>query len=94
MLAYLVVGNSLIATTVLLAMIRYGEVSRVSALMFLVPPFAGMLAWLILDEVMPPLAWAGMVLAGIGVLLATARERERQKAAQGRLTTARFPPQP
>ena len=70
-LAYLVICNSLIATTLLLAMIRVGEVARVSALLFLVPPGAALLAWLILDEVMPVLAWPGLVLAAIGVLIAT-----------------------
>lgn len=70
-LAYLVIANSLIATSLLLAMIRAGEVSRVSALMFLVPPLASLMAWAILGERMPPLAWAGMALAGTGVLLAT-----------------------
>ena len=78
-LGYLVLGNSLVATTVLLAMIRFGEVSRVSALMFLVPPLAAVLAWFLLDEIMPPLAWAGMVLAGIGVILATRRQAEERK---------------
>ena len=78
-LGYLVLGNSLVATTVLLAMIRFGEVSRVSALMFLVPPLAAVLAWFLLDEVMPPLAWAGMVLAGVGVILATRRQAEERK---------------
>jgi drug/metabolite transporter (DMT)-like permease len=70
-LAYLVIGNSLIATSLLLAMIRAGEVARVSALMFLVPPIAALLAWGLLGEVMPPLAWAGMGVAGVGVLIAT-----------------------
>ena len=70
-LAYLVLGNSLIATSLLLAMIRAGEVSRVSALMFLVPPIAAAMAWALLGEVMPPLAWAGMAAAGVGVLIAT-----------------------
>ena len=37
-LAYLVIGNSLIAMSLLLAMIRAGEVSRVSSLFYLVPP--------------------------------------------------------
>lgn len=77
-LAYLVICNSLIATSLLLAMIRYGEVARVSALLFLVPPGAAFLAWLILDEAMPPLAWAGMALAAIGVLIAT---RQRPQSA-------------
>ncbi len=70
-LAYLVLANSLIAVGVLLAMIRAGAVSRVSALMFLVPPGAALLAWLVLDEAMPPMAWAGLAVAGGGVYLAT-----------------------
>ncbi|NNJ76737.1 MAG: EamA family transporter, partial [Anderseniella sp.] len=40
-------------------------------LLFLVPPVASLLAWFVLGEAMPPLAWAGMVLAGAGVLVAT-----------------------
>lgn len=70
-LIYLVVGNSLIAVGLLLAMIRAGDVSRVSALFFLVPPFAALIAWVVLDEVMPPMAWAGMALAATGVYVAT-----------------------
>ena len=70
-LAYLVIGNSVIATGLLLAMIRAGDVSRVSALFFLVPPLAALLGWLVLGEIMPALAWAGMALAALGVFLAT-----------------------
>jgi drug/metabolite transporter (DMT)-like permease len=69
-LAYLVIGNSLISITLLLAMIRAGEVARVSALFYLVPPLSALFAWPLLGEAMPPLAWAGMALAGIGVALA------------------------
>lgn len=70
-IGYLVVGNSLIAVGLLLAMIRAGDVARVSALMFLVPPLAAVLAWIMLGEVMPPLAWGGMAAAAVGVFLAT-----------------------
>lgn len=70
-LGYLVIGNSLIATSLLLAMIRVGEVSKVSALLFLVPPIASVFAWIALGEIMPPLAWAGMAVAAVGVYLAT-----------------------
>ena len=52
-------------------MIRAGEVSRVSALMFLVPPLAAIFGWLLLGEIMPSVAWIGMALAGIGVIVAT-----------------------
>lgn len=70
-LLYLIVCNSLIALTLLLMMIRRGEVSRVSALFFLVPPMAALIGWLLLDEQMPPLAWVGLGLAAGGVALAT-----------------------
>ena len=70
-LAYLVIGNSLIAVWLLLAMIRAGDVGKVSALFYLVPPLAAVLAWVLLGEVMPPLAWAGMAVAAVGVWLAT-----------------------
>lgn len=72
-LAYLVLGNSIIAVGLLLAMIRAGDVARVSALFFLVPPLAALLAWLLVGEVMPPVAWAGMAIAAVGVYLATRR---------------------
>lgn len=70
-LGYLVIGNSLIAITLLLAMVRRGEASRVSALLFLVPPLAALIAWVMIGEVMPPLAWGGFALAAMGVALAT-----------------------
>jgi len=70
-LAYLVIGNSVIAVGLLLAMIRAGQVSKVSALLFLVPPLSALMAWLVLNEVMPPTAWLGLVMAGAGVFLAT-----------------------
>ena len=73
-LAYLVIGNSIIAMTLLLAMIRAGEVSRVSALLFVVPPLAAIFGWLLLGEIMPPVAWIGMALAGIGVIIATRKK--------------------
>ena len=69
-LAYLVIGNSIIAITLLLAMIRAGEATRVSALLFLVPPMAALIAWVLLGEQMPPLAWAGMLVAAAGVAIA------------------------
>lgn len=70
-IAYLVLANSLIAMTLLLLMIRHGEVSRVSALFFLVPPLAAVIGWVVLGEVMPPLAWAGLALAAAGVAIAS-----------------------
>jgi drug/metabolite transporter (DMT)-like permease len=79
-LAYLVLANSLIATSLLLAMIRHGGAARVSALFFLVPPLAALIAWSLLGEAMTPLAWAGTALAAVGVALA----RRRPSAGRAR----------
>ncbi|WP_309665601.1 DMT family transporter [Tabrizicola sp.] len=68
-LAYLVIGNSLLAMTLLLAMIRAGAVARVSALFYLVPALSALFAWPLLGEAMPPLGWAGLALAGLGVAM-------------------------
>lgn len=68
-MAYLVIGNSLLAMSLLLAMIRAGEVSRVSSLFYLVPALSALCAWPMLGEEMPLLGWLGMALAGLGVAL-------------------------
>jgi drug/metabolite transporter (DMT)-like permease len=76
-LAYLVIGNSLIAVTLLLAMIRHGEAAKVSALLFMVPPMAALIAWGLIGEAMPPAAWIGMAVAAAGVALATRKLKTR-----------------
>jgi len=72
-LAYLVLCNSLVAITLLLAMIRHGKASRVSALFFLVPPVTAIIAFLVLDEAIPLMAWPGMLLAAAGIYLVMRR---------------------
>lgn len=79
-LAYLVLANSILAISLLLAMIRAGAVARVSALFYLVPPLSALFAWPLLGEAMPPAAWAGMALASVGVALAS-RPGARARAA-------------
>jgi drug/metabolite transporter (DMT)-like permease len=73
-LAYLVVANTLVSITLLLAMLRNGEAARVSALFFLVPPLAALIAWVMLGEDLDDLAWAGMAVAALGVGIATRGE--------------------
>jgi drug/metabolite transporter (DMT)-like permease len=68
-LAYLVIGNSIIAISLLLAMVRHGEASRVSALFFLIPPTTALIALAVLGETIAPLAWPGMLLAALGLYL-------------------------
>jgi drug/metabolite transporter (DMT)-like permease len=74
-LGYLVLANSLVSITLLLMMMRRGEASRVSALFFLVPPLAAAIAWGVLGERLPAIAWVGMVLAAVGVGIATSSAR-------------------
>ena len=84
-LSYLVLANSLVSITLLLMMMRRGEASKVSALFFLVPPLAAVIAWAVLGERLPAVAWIGMVLAAVGVWIATSASspRTRQPAARG-----------
>jgi len=72
-LAYLVLGNSLVAVTLLLAMVRRGEASATASLFFLVPPMSALVAWLLAHEVLPPLGWVGMFSAAVGVALVRVR---------------------
>jgi drug/metabolite transporter (DMT)-like permease len=74
-LAYLVIGNSLIAITLLLAMTRAGKVSHVASLFFFVPPGAAVLSYFVLGEVLPPMAWWAMGVAVLGVAIATWTKR-------------------
>lgn len=77
-LFWLVIGSSLIGVGLLWAMIRAGDVAKVSALFFMVPPLAAFFAWIVLDELMPPLAWAGMGVAAMGVYIATRKNKAVQ----------------
>ncbi|MEM8838484.1 MAG: DMT family transporter [Pseudomonadota bacterium] len=79
-LVYLVIGNSVIAVGLLLAMIRAGAASQVSSLFFLTAPVAAVMAWLSLGDAMPMAAWVGMALAATGVFIAT-RPRARTDAS-------------
>jgi drug/metabolite transporter (DMT)-like permease len=58
---------SLGAISLLFTMIRQGQVARVSALFFLVPPVTALIAWLIFGEQLGSTDLAGMALAALGV---------------------------
>ena len=68
-LSYLVLGNSLLGIFLMLTMVRFGAISQVTSIMFLVPGTAALIAWFVVDEVMPIRAWPGIILAAVGVLL-------------------------
>ena len=68
-LTYLVFGNSLFGIFMMLTMVRFGAMTKVTSIMFLVPGIAALIAWLVVDEMMPVEAWPGIGLAAAGVLL-------------------------
>jgi drug/metabolite transporter (DMT)-like permease len=70
-LAVSVLVLSIAAIALLLLMIRRGEVSRVAALLYLVPPFTAIEAYLLFGESLTPVQIVGMVFAAAGVWLAT-----------------------
>jgi drug/metabolite transporter (DMT)-like permease len=70
-LAVSVLVLSIAALALLLLMIRRVEVSRVAALLYLVPPFTAIEAYLLFGESLTPVQIVGMVFAAAGVWLAT-----------------------
>lgn len=72
-LLWMAVVVSVGAVSLLVMMIRHGEVSRVAGLFYLVPVSAAFAAWLLFDQRIAPAQWLGIAIAGWGVALATRR---------------------
>jgi drug/metabolite transporter (DMT)-like permease len=70
-LAWSVLVLSVFAIALMLMMINRGEVTRVSALSYLVPSTVAAQAWLMFGETLNGLQVSGMILTAIGVYLAT-----------------------
>jgi drug/metabolite transporter (DMT)-like permease len=70
-LAWAVLVNSVAGILLLLVLIRQGAVAGVAALFFLVPPVAAILGYLLFGEVLTVVQGAGMVLAALGVAVAS-----------------------
>ncbi len=72
-LAWSVLVLSVFGIAVMLTMIRRGEVTRVSALIYLVPATVAAQAWLLFGETLNGMQLVGMVLTVAGVYLATGK---------------------
>jgi drug/metabolite transporter (DMT)-like permease len=72
-LAWLVLVLSMGAVGLFFLMIRRGAASKVTSLLYLVPPVAALLAWPILGEALGWLVIAGMAVAALGVALVVRR---------------------
>ena len=66
-LAWSVLGLSLGGSSLLMMLIQRGAATRVTSLLYLVPPCTALLAWLMFGERMAPSGWAGMALCAFGV---------------------------
>lgn len=68
-LTYLVLANSIVSISLFVGLLQRGDATRISSLMYLVPPLAMVVAWLILGETMTPMAVMGMGVCIAGVWL-------------------------
>ena len=68
-LAWLVLGLSVGAISLLYLLIRRGAVSKLASYFFLVPPTTALIAWAMFGEHLGPVALAGMAVAALGVAL-------------------------
>jgi drug/metabolite transporter (DMT)-like permease len=70
-LAWAVFGLSIGAIGLLMLLIRRGAVAGVAALLYLVPPVSALMAFLLFGETLTLLQIAGMVVAAVGVAIAS-----------------------
>jgi drug/metabolite transporter (DMT)-like permease len=69
-MAWSVVVLTLGGSSLLYLLIQRGAATRVTSLMYLVPPCTAVLGWLLFDEVLGPTVWLGLGLTALGVWLA------------------------
>lgn len=74
-LSWLVLVLSLGAIWLLYFLIRVSAATRVVSLFYLTPPVTALMAWLLFDERLPPLALVGMAVCVVGVFLVNWRPR-------------------
>jgi len=75
-IAWLVFGLSFGAIWLLYFLIRHQAAARVVSLFYLTPPFTALMAWLMFDEELSPLALLGMAVCVAGVALVNWRAGE------------------
>lgn len=76
-MAWSVLVLTLGGSSLLYLMVQRGAATRVTSLMYLVPPCTALLAWLLFDELLTALVLAGLALTALGVGLVV-REPLRQ----------------
>ncbi len=81
-MAWSVVVLSLGAIFLLMYLIRHGEMSKVASLFYLVPAVTAIMAWLLCGESLSAIQILGMVIATVGVGMATAQRPMRARASR------------
>ena len=84
-LTWLVLVLSLGAISLLMFLIRVGAATKVASLFYLVPPMTAVLAYLLFDERLGPVALIGMAVTAFGVSLVVRQapaERARQRGSE------------
>ncbi len=76
-IAFLVVFASILAVNALHTLMRHGEATRVSSMLYLPPVFAVAMEFLVFDVVPTPISLIGIVITSIGVALAMQRRSAR-----------------
>lgn len=76
-LGWSVIVLSLAAITLLMILIRHGEVSRVSGLIFLVPAVSAAMSFALFGERLLPIQIAGMAVCAAAVLIVTRKPARR-----------------
>jgi len=82
-LGWMAIVVSVGAVSILVMLIRHGEVSRVAGLFYLLPVSAAITAYLLFGQGIAATQWLGIAIAGGGVMLVTRRPGQPDGAAPG-----------
>lgn len=81
-MAWSVLVLSIGAILLLMHLIRHGEMAKVASLFYLVPACTAVMAWVLFGEELSQLQILGMILATVGVGLATTQPPMRRRATR------------
>lgn len=76
-----VIGLTLGGSSLLYLLIQRGAATRVTSLLYLVPPSTALMAWLLFEEPLTPVMLLGMALTALGVSMVVRSEGKPEPAA-------------
>jgi drug/metabolite transporter (DMT)-like permease len=88
-LAYLSLGNSVGATSLLFIMLRSRYAADATSLIYLAPPLTAIVGAVFLGQPLGPAAWVGLAIASAGVVLTQRRPAPAPRAPARELARAR-----